>query len=135
MRGLPSGQDLCRHMFSEKMLTKKDIETVIDADFREVVERLGLYDRTPLWLYILLEASVQEQGRRLGTMGSIITVETFRTLVIASRTSILKPGAVWMPKNVKALLGSNSPPDAIPEILKWMDKRHPKIDSIQDDHL
>ncbi len=135
MRGLPSGQDVSRELKTVKMLTRAQMKGVIDAKFDEAMEENGLYDRTPLWLYILLEAAFEGKGNKLGTMGSIITAETFLTLVTTSRTSILKPGAVWTPEDAQEIMEADEPLNTIPAILAWMDELDPIIDPLQDKRL
>lgn len=135
MRGLPSGQDVSRELKTVKMLTKAQMKSVIDQDFDAAMETNGLYERTPLWLYILLEAAVEGNGDKLGSMGSIITAETFLTLVITSRTSILKPGALWTPEEAQDIMDADEPLNSIPAILAWMDDLDPIIDPLQDKRL
>lgn len=132
MRALPSGQDLANAMPSVRPLTEAKMRSAIDDDFADVLERFGLYERTPLWLYILLEARVHGQGDRLGKLGSIIVADTFRTLAMGSRTSIVTPGQEWRPEQAIGVLGADSPLETIADILIWVDSRTPLIDPLQD---
>jgi hypothetical protein len=65
------------------------------ADLSEL-QPLGFHNSTPLWYYILKEALVQQQGRRLGQVGSRIVAEVFFGLLKADPQSYLNaPG--WTP--------------------------------------
>ncbi|WP_158044238.1 peroxidase family protein [Skermanella pratensis] len=56
-----------------------------------------LIRHTPLWYYVLQEAHVQEDGQRLGEVGSRILAETFVGGMLAAHYSVLKDG--WKPSN------------------------------------
>ena len=135
MRGLPSGQDAVAQLRSGRPLTKSKMRAVIDLEFDAVMESLGLYDRTPVWLYLLFEAAVSERGERLGRLGSTIVAETFLTLVMTSKISILTPGAEWTPADAQAQIGATAPLNSIPAILAWIDERHPIINPLEDSRL
>ena len=49
----------------------------------------GFDTATPLWFYILREAQVQQNGNRLGSVGSRIVAETLSALVSRDRASYL----------------------------------------------
>lgn len=132
MRSLPSGQDVSRALPSVKMLTKTQMKEVLDPDFDAEMERLGLYERTPLWLYILLEAAAVGKGMRLGQLGSTIVADTFRTLVLTSRSSILAPNGQWEPAQAQAVLGAAAPLSTLADIIAWTDKRFAVVDPVQD---
>ena len=62
----------------------RDIDAIRDAVIG------GNFDTaTPLWYYILREAHVQQNGNRLGSVGSRIVAETFSALVHRDRASYL----------------------------------------------
>ncbi len=63
----------------------------------QVLEDAGFLDRTPLWYYILAEAALLRDGRRLGPVGSTIVAEVLVGLVRRSPNSILAPGIDWEP--------------------------------------
>ncbi len=132
MRALPSGQDVSRLLPSVRMLTKKQMQSVLDESFQETMEALQLYERTPLWLYILIEAAVANDGARLGPLGSTIVADTFFTLVLTSRTSILSPNAHWQPDKAQATLSASAPIATIADMLAWTDLRFPVVDALQD---
>lgn len=133
MRSLPSGQDVSLQLKSAKTLTPKQMREVIDDEFDLVMNKFGFYERTPLWLYILLEASAIGKGNSLGPVGSTIVADTFRTLVLTSRLSILTPGAEWEPSMVVEQLGAAKPLETIADILLWIDERTPIINPLEDD--
>jgi hypothetical protein len=132
MRALPSGQDISRALPSVKMLTKKQMRDVIDSDFDQVMENLDMYERTPLWLYVLLEAKAVGKGDAMGPLGSTLLADVFRTLVLTSRTSILSPGHTWTPADAQEILGADSPLETIGHVLAWLDARAPIVDPLQD---
>ena len=49
----------------------------------------GFLDRTPLWYYVLAEAEVLGEGRRLGPVGSTLVAEVLVGLIRRSPGSIL----------------------------------------------
>ncbi|SEE85207.1 Animal haem peroxidase [Streptomyces sp. 3213] len=57
-------------------LTRAELEQDSSGPVKDALEAGGLFDRTPLWFYILKEAEVRELGRRLGEVGSRIVAET-----------------------------------------------------------
>jgi hypothetical protein len=61
-----------------------------------VLEDAGFLDRTPLWYYILAEAAVLGNGRRLGPVGGTIVAEVLVGLVRRSQNSILRDDD-WTP--------------------------------------
>lgn len=83
---LPTGQEVAAVM-GVTPLTPDEIKVGRHA---AILEANGFLDQTPLWYYILKEAQVQQQGQRLGEVGSRIVVETFHGLVEVSRDSILQ---------------------------------------------
>lgn len=135
MRALPSGQDISRALPSVRMLTKKQMRDVIDSEFDTVMTNLGMYERTPLWLYLLLEAKAIGKGNAMGPLGSTLLAEVFLTLVLTSRTSILSPAGSWHPADAQAVLGADQPLETIGHVLAWLDRREPIVDPLQDARL
>jgi len=129
MRGLPSGQDMATHI-GINPLTIQQIKKISHpgSTFANVMDIYGLYNRTPLWLYILIEASEQQNGLRLGEMGSRILAETFLTLVICSRISFIGRG--WKPSNSQNL--TQAPLTTIADVLKWIDLDKPIVNPLED---
>jgi hypothetical protein len=71
-------------------LTARDL-----VDVNDIVPRLA--GATPLWLYILREADVVEDGMRLGPVGGRIVGEVFIGLLQMDPNSILTAGVGWRP--------------------------------------
>lgn len=84
---LPSGQRVAKAM---------DLPVLSTGDFSDLKAH-GLDDRTPLWFYILREASVVENGERLGPVGARIVAEVFLGLLQGDRSSYLSQEADWEP--------------------------------------
>ena len=68
---LPSGQAIAKEIGVSPLTS-----TEFQPD-RDLGRDVGLDKSTPLWFYILREASVREQGLRLGDVGSTIVGEVF----------------------------------------------------------
>lgn len=58
--------------------------TPSSGPLKTAMEAGYLAERTPLWYYVLREAAVQHQGRRLGEVGSRLVVETILGLIVGS---------------------------------------------------
>jgi hypothetical protein len=52
-----------------------------DPALHDLLTTSGLDDRPPLWFYVLKEAQVQQNGQRLGALGSRIVAETIVSLI------------------------------------------------------
>lgn len=59
-------------------------------------DHLELFDKTPLWFYMLREAEVKAGGRHLGPFVGRIVMETIHAAIAASEISILD-GNGWTP--------------------------------------
>jgi hypothetical protein len=90
---LPSGQSIARAMRMEP-LTPKEIG---EGSAGEVARKLDLDEQTPLWFYILQEAKVKSEGKRLGPVGARIVAEVFVGLLEGDRTSFLSQNPRWKP--------------------------------------
>lgn len=84
---VPSGQRVAKAM-RIKPLDRKHF-----AD----IEPLGLAHETPLWFYILREAEVEHEGKRLGSVGGRIVAEVFIGLLEGDRLSYLRQDYDWKP--------------------------------------
>ena len=84
---LPSGQRVAQSM-QLPILSKGDLSAL---------KPHGMDDRTPLWYYILREASVIENGERLGPVGGRIVAEVFLGLIQGDRASFLSQDPDWQP--------------------------------------
>jgi hypothetical protein len=98
--GLPSGQDVARAMGIQP-LTGDEVGSGPDG---AVARTHGMHLKSPLWYYILKEAKVVHDGKRLGPVGSTIIAETFLGLVHGDRKSFL-----WLQSNWKPVLPSATP--------------------------
>ena len=92
---LPTGQAVARFLGLEA-LTPDEIETATGSTNQfQILEDAGFLERTPLWYYMLVEAS-HGGGEHLGPVGSTIVAEVLIGLVRRSPDSILRtPG--WTP--------------------------------------
>jgi hypothetical protein len=84
---LPSGQRVAKAM-KAPVLSPADL-----AEFKP----LHFDDSTPLWLYVLREAQVMADGKRLGPVGGRIVGEVFIGLLEGDPTSYLKQDPDWTP--------------------------------------
>lgn len=85
--GLPSGQDVAREM---------GVDVLSNTE-------LGLHDpawggRAPLWFYVLNEAALRQDGRRLGAVGAGIVAEVFAGLLHLDAGSYLNAAHGWRPQ-------------------------------------
>jgi hypothetical protein len=87
--GIPSGQRVAERMGVTRLMAQ-DL-----ADINEIVPRLA--GETPLWIYILREADLVEDGLHLGPVGGRIVGEVFIGLLQMDPNSILNAGAGWRP--------------------------------------
>lgn len=73
---LDTAEDATKLAATQEDITRDELERGSSAEVTGALERGGLFDRTPLWFYVLKEAEVREGGRRLGEVGSRIVAET-----------------------------------------------------------
>jgi len=92
--GLPSGQAICRAMG----ITPLTPDQVAEGPDGDVAKRHGMHIETPLWYYVLKEAQVVGQGKRLGPMASTIVAETFLGMVHGDEESFLWQRSNWVPE-------------------------------------
>ncbi|MEU9290891.1 heme peroxidase family protein [Streptomyces sp. NPDC048275] len=71
----PTGQAVAEAL-GVAPLGRAELEQDSSDAVKNALEAGGLFDRTPLWFYVLKEAEVRELGRRLGEVGSRIVAET-----------------------------------------------------------
>lgn len=84
--GLPSGESVARHIGAQPLSP----DEVGLAAF-------GWEGETPLWLYILREASVRQDGERLGEVGGQIVAEVLIGIIAADPESYLALDPAWTP--------------------------------------
>jgi hypothetical protein len=101
---LPTGQAVARAL-QQKLSGVRNVPVLGPNRIRNgaasqeqvaVLEDGGFLERTPLWYYILAEAAVLENGRRLGPVGGTIVAEVLVGLVRRSENSILRTTG-WEP--------------------------------------
>ncbi|MBC8129447.1 MAG: heme peroxidase [Rhizobiaceae bacterium] len=92
---LPSGQHVARAMGITPMAPEDFVDGSPDG---QAADDTGLNDTTPLWYYILKEASVIGKGKRLGPVGSLIIAETFLGIVHGDQNSFLWQRENWKPE-------------------------------------
>ncbi|GAB3678168.1 peroxidase family protein [Salinisphaera aquimarina] len=85
---LPTGQAIC-DAFGILPLSTADIKDGESPEMVEMLEDTYFDHRTPLWYYILREAAVQQDGNRLGEVGSRLVAETMVGLVKQDHNSYL----------------------------------------------
>jgi Animal haem peroxidase len=94
--GLPTGEEVCCALGREQLRGSRELTTKTDPWV--LLDELSLRGRTPLWYYILIEAEQQEDGRRLGYIGSWIIAETIDAALRADADSYLNNGVKnWTP--------------------------------------
>lgn len=91
--GLPSGQSIARYL-RFRPLTPAQICTGPDG---AIAEKHNFHIQSPLWYYILKEAQIQQQGNRLGQVGSRILAEVFVGLLEADSSSFFASNRDWKP--------------------------------------
>ena len=85
--GLPSGQSVAKAM---------NIAPLAPNDLADLKPH-ALDRRTPLWFYLLREADVHEDGKRMGPVGGRIITEVFIGLLEGDHMSYLKQDPGWTP--------------------------------------
>ena len=73
---VPTGQAVCDALGVNPLHPVNDILAGEDAAIAAVVKDAYFHRRTPLWYYVLREAAVQQNGERLGEVGSRLVCET-----------------------------------------------------------
>jgi hypothetical protein len=84
--GLPSGESVARHIGAEP-LTEDELD----------LTRHGWEGETPLWLYVLRESAVHEEGQRLGAVGGCIVGEVLREVIARDPDSYMSVDPGWTP--------------------------------------
>lgn len=84
---LPSGQSMARAM---------EIEPLEANDLADL-KPMRMDTRTPLWFYILREADVREDGKRLGPVGGRVVAEVFLGVLEGDPLSYLNQDPQWTP--------------------------------------
>jgi len=123
--GLPSGQRVARAMRIAP-LPREKLESGPDG---EALKKANLSTQTPLWFYVMKEAQVLAEGRRLGPVGSKILAEVFVGLLQGDPNSYLSQDPDWTPPT------NMFPPNGIrtmADLITFTDKNSPLINPIGD---
>ena len=104
--GLPSGQGVAKH-YGVTALTAAQLEQGLPANEVAVLNDQGkmLLKKTPLWYYILREATVLHAGEQLGPVGGRIVAETFIRILKRDATSFLNVNGGFAPSLPSATAG------------------------------
>ena len=78
----------------------------------------GFSGETPLWYYVLLEAELTEQGKRLGHVGSRIVAGTIEGALYANSQSIVHQPLGWRPKPWRGRDGSEVQVDTLYDLVR-----------------
>jgi hypothetical protein len=84
---VPSGQRVAAAM---------GVSPLQESDLADL-KPFGLHNRTPLWFYVLREADVTSDGKRLGPVGGRIVGEVMIGLLQGDSTSYLSQDPDWVP--------------------------------------
>ncbi len=115
--GLPTGQDVAEAMGFEALKPNE----VASEDDGPILRQHSFHRRTPLWYYVLKEAEVQGEGKRLGEVGSRIVGEVFVGLLEGDNNSFLAKQPDWTPK-----LRSDDPGDfKMADLLRFVNEINP----------
>ena len=85
---LPTAQAMCDG-FGILPLSAAQLRGGEDGAIADLLQSSGFDERTPLWYYVLREAAVQQNGARLGELGSRIVCETLIGLLKQDPNSYL----------------------------------------------
>ena len=96
--GLPSGQALAAAMDVDP-LSNDELTLPGGGTFGEYLRdaHRGADTDAPLWLYVLAEADRQQNGHRLGALGSRIVAEVIHGLVAADDRAFVNESPDWTP--------------------------------------
>jgi hypothetical protein len=116
---LPTGQQV-----RDKLCPEADMqEPVVVADHPydpwATLGDLGMKSRVPLWYYTLLEAEIDENGLRLGRVGSRLVLEVIEGSLLADPNSFLRRfGNDWVPPPWNRPDGSDFPIRTVLDVAK-----------------
>jgi len=101
---LPTGQATAK-LLGLPVMTAAQVEAAASSpDQVAALQAGGFSDRTPLWYYVLAEASALGGGNHLGPVGSTIVTEVLAGMIRRTEGSILRqPG--WQPSLPSAVPG------------------------------
>jgi hypothetical protein len=87
--GLPTGQAVAQAIGVPVLTSAQLRGLVIDQAARDACDTAGLFDRTPLWFYVLAEAEINAAGLHLGEVGGTIVGETLWRIAEHSSDSVI----------------------------------------------
>jgi hypothetical protein len=93
--GLPAGADVARAMGTEPLTAD---ELWARTHIGDTAARRALSDATPLWFYLLREASIKAGGKRLGPVGAGIVSEVLNGLLDGDPQSFRRQWPRWRPE-------------------------------------
>ncbi|ETX13509.1 heme peroxidase [Roseivivax halodurans JCM 10272] len=94
---LPSGQAVAAEMAKQVQIDQITTDELTSGPDGAALKDVGLQNHTPLWYYILKEAQVKHDGKRLGPVGTMIIAETFLGLVHGDKSSFMWQRTDWKP--------------------------------------
>lgn len=94
--GLPSGQSVADHMGVTR-IKNKDLG----------LEAEGWEGGAPLWFYVLKEADLKQDGKRLGSVGGRIVAETLLGILAFDGSSYIEHVTSWKPQSPIAKAGGS----------------------------
>lgn len=105
---LPTGQQVRGELCPEAIISQPIVVSGHPYDPWAILKKLGLADHTPLWYYILLEAEIDENGLRLGRLGSRLVLEVVEASLRDDDESFVScAGSKWVPPPWKLPDGSD----------------------------
>ena len=105
---VPTGQDVRDKLCPTATLAPVPEAPGYSYDPWEILKELQLQESIPLWYYILLEAELNENGLRLGEVGSRLVLEVIEGCLWADSNSfVVRCGPEWGPPVWTAADGTN----------------------------
>ncbi len=116
---MPTGQALA-DFFGITPLTPADLLSGNSEAVNDILCQSGFDEKTPLWYYVLKEAEVQQDGNRLGELGSFVVAKTFIGLMMSDQDSYLNvEDGPWHPSNSGLSSVDGEPIHTIMALLKF----------------
>jgi hypothetical protein len=117
---IPTGQAVC-DAFGVTPLTADEIVDGEEPNIREAIENGYFHYRTPLWYYVLRESAVQQDGNRLGEIGSRLVAETLIGLLKQDPNSYLnnQTDSAVKNKSIDVKTGAGGKIENLSDILKF----------------
>jgi hypothetical protein len=125
--GLPSGQRLAARLQIPPLEPDEIAQSGPDG---EVAAQYGLLEQTPLWYYLLKEAELRANGRRLGPLGSRIVAEVFVGLLQGDSLSYLSSEPNWTPWLQGASEGKGKKDFRFADMLYFLERKAPIINPL-----